>query len=127
MPLEANSPTVRAAIYARYSSDLQSAASIEDQVRICRALVDAHGWEVAHVYSDSAMSGASIFRPGYQKLLLAAPGHGFEIVVAEGLDRLPVTWPTSRRSTSICRTGASGWSRWPRVRSPTCMSGSRAR
>jgi DNA invertase Pin-like site-specific DNA recombinase len=67
MPLEANSPTVRAAIYARYSSDHQSEASIEDQVRICRALVGAHGWEVAQVYSDSAMSGASIFRPGYQK------------------------------------------------------------
>jgi site-specific DNA recombinase len=88
MPSEANSPTVRAAIYARYSSDNQSEASIEDQVRICRALVEAHGWEVAQVYSDSAMSGASIFRPGYQKLLLAAPGQAFEVVVAEGLDRL---------------------------------------
>jgi len=27
---------MRAAIYARYSSDLQSAASIDDQVRLCR-------------------------------------------------------------------------------------------
>jgi hypothetical protein len=68
MPLEANSPTVRAAIYARYSSDHQSEASIDDQVRICRVLVERHGWEVARVYTDSAMSGASTFRPGYQKL-----------------------------------------------------------
>ena len=27
---------IRAALYARYSSDLQSAASIEDQFRVCR-------------------------------------------------------------------------------------------
>ena len=26
----------RAGIYARYSSDLQSASSIEDQIRLCR-------------------------------------------------------------------------------------------
>jgi hypothetical protein len=37
MPSEAKSPTVRVAVYARYSSDNQSEASIEDQVRICRA------------------------------------------------------------------------------------------
>ena len=30
--------TKRAVIYARYSSDLQSDASIEDQVRLCEAL-----------------------------------------------------------------------------------------
>ena len=33
MPSEANSPTVRAGVYARYSSDSQSDASIDDQVR----------------------------------------------------------------------------------------------
>ena len=30
---------MRAAIYARYSSDLQSTASIEDQIRLCRERV----------------------------------------------------------------------------------------
>ena len=38
MPSEVNSPTVRAAIYARYSSDNQREASIEDQVEVCRRL-----------------------------------------------------------------------------------------
>jgi site-specific DNA recombinase len=31
---EVNSPTIRAALYARVSSELQSAASIEDQLRM---------------------------------------------------------------------------------------------
>ena len=88
MPSEANPPTVRAAIYARYSTDHQSEASIDDQVRICRALVERHGWELVQVYSDAAMSGASTFRPGYQELLLAVPSRAFQVVVAEGLDRL---------------------------------------
>jgi DNA invertase Pin-like site-specific DNA recombinase len=31
---------MRAAIYARYSTDLQSASSIEDQIRLCRERVE---------------------------------------------------------------------------------------
>lgn len=38
---------MRAAIYARYSSDLQSEASIEDQVRLCRERSLSEGWSVA--------------------------------------------------------------------------------
>ena len=75
-------------VYARYSSDHQSEASIDDQVRICRAEIERHGWNFVEIYTDSAMSGASIFRPGYQKLLQARQRAAFEIVVAEGLDRL---------------------------------------
>ena len=37
---------MRAAIYARYSSDQQSAASIPDQVRLCRKLCADNGWTV---------------------------------------------------------------------------------
>ena len=35
---------MRAAVYARYSTDLQSACSIEDQLRLCRARIEAEGW-----------------------------------------------------------------------------------
>ena len=38
---------MRAAIYARYSSDLQREASIEDQVRLCREGVVQMSGEVA--------------------------------------------------------------------------------
>jgi site-specific DNA recombinase len=79
---------MRAAIYARYSSDLQREASIEDQVRVCRQRIKHEGWKQVTTYSDAASSGASRLRPGYQKLLEDARAGAFEVVVAEALDRL---------------------------------------
>jgi len=78
----------RAAIYARYSSENQRDASIEDQVRQCRARIDQEGWQKAEIYSDHAISGATTLRPGYQKMLEDARAGRFEILVAEALDRL---------------------------------------
>nr|WP_280517751.1 recombinase family protein [Falsirhodobacter halotolerans] len=79
---------LRAAIYARYSSDLQSAASIQDQVRLCQKLCQDNGWEVAEVFADEAMSGASHLRPGFQDLQQAAMNGHIDVVVAEAMDRL---------------------------------------
>ena len=79
---------MRAAVYARYSSELQRDASIEDQVRLCRARIDAEKWTPTGVYTDHAMSGSIRMRPGYQKLLEDARGGAFDIVVSEALDRL---------------------------------------
>ena len=79
---------LRAAIYARYSSDQQSAASIPDQIRICRRLADEQGWAVAEVFTDEAMSGATHLRPDFQRMQQLAMAGGFEVLVAESLDRL---------------------------------------
>ena len=78
---------MRAAIYARYSSDLQRDSSIEDQVRICRDRLDHEGWTLSATYTDHAKSGASSLRPGYQKLLEDARRGEFEVLIAEALDR----------------------------------------
>ena len=42
---------MKAAIYARYSSDRQSETNIEAQERLCRARTDALGLTVAAVYA----------------------------------------------------------------------------
>ena len=78
----------RAVIYARYSTELQSDTSVDDQVRLCRDFIQRQGWLHLQVYSDRAMSGASPLRPGYQRLLEDARADRFDIVVAEALDRL---------------------------------------
>ena len=81
--------TLRAAIYARYSSDQQRATSIEDQFRICQELADHKGWKIAGSYRDAAVSGASMFlRNGIQSLLEDARQGLFDVVVAEALDRM---------------------------------------
>src|SRR4051794_24203297 len=80
---------MRAVIYARYSSENQREASIEDQIRVCRARIEREeSWTYLHAYTDHAMSGAIRMRPGYQKLLEDARSSEFDIVVAEALDRL---------------------------------------
>jgi site-specific DNA recombinase len=79
---------MRAAIYARYSSDSQRAASIEDQVRLCRERSEREGWTLYRTYSDAAVSGASMLRPGIQALIADAREGRFDVVVAEALDRI---------------------------------------
>ena len=76
-----------AIIYARYSSGLQRDASIEDQIRLCRAPIELEGWQHRHAYTDRANSGASALRPAYQSLLEDARRGQFDVVVAEALDK----------------------------------------
>lgn len=78
----------KVAIYARFSSTMQSEASIEDQLRICRERAAREGWTIVEVFSDSAMSGASMQRPGVQRLMAEASRGSFDIIIAEALDRL---------------------------------------
>ena len=76
------------AIYARYSTDLQSESSIEDQFRLCRERAEHEGWHIVQCYSDQAMSGTSILRPGIQALLEDIRAGRFTIILSESLDRL---------------------------------------
>jgi site-specific DNA recombinase len=87
-PTSAVKEALRAVIYARYSSENQREASIEDQVRTCKARIEAEGWRLVATYTDYAQSGASHLRPGYQKLLADGRSGTFDVVVAEALDRL---------------------------------------
>ncbi|MBY0497945.1 MAG: recombinase family protein [Cyanobacteria bacterium] len=75
------------AIYARYSSDNQREASIADQFRVCREYAQRKGWKIAKEYSDHAMSGATLLRPGFQAMMQSALRKEVEVVLAESLDR----------------------------------------
>ncbi|MGC9272149.1 recombinase family protein, partial [Acidiphilium sp.] len=79
---------MRTALYARFSSDQQSAASIEDQLRLCREYAARQGWTIVDSYADRAISGASLLRPGIQELMADAARGRFDVVLAEGMDRL---------------------------------------
>lgn len=80
---------MRTAIYARYSSDLQSETSIDDQVRLCRERAEREGMIVTEVYSDYAISGGNLSnRPGMLALMDAAKQNDFDVVIAEALDRI---------------------------------------
>ena len=79
---------MRALIYARYSSDMQSEASIDDQARLCRRRADELGATVLAVYSDEGISGSTPVadRPGGQAMLNGLqPG---DLLIVEALDRI---------------------------------------
>ena len=79
---------MRAVLYARYSSDQQREASLEDQLRLCRERITAEGWHLVQVFQDRALSGATSLRPAYQALLASAREGAFDVLVSEALDRL---------------------------------------
>lgn len=78
----------RVALYARFSTDMQSESSVDDQMRVTSERAEREGWRVVEKYADRGISGASMMRPAIQKLMLDAAERKFDIVIAEALDRL---------------------------------------
>lgn len=81
---------LRVVVYARFSSDAQRDASIEDQARVCSAWVESQGGRVAEVLADRGLSGTTTARPALQDLLAraAARPRRVDVVVLEDLSRL---------------------------------------
>ncbi|MCP4205971.1 MAG: recombinase family protein [Shimia sp.] len=80
--------TVRAAVYARYSSDLQKATSIEDQIAMAERFCARQGWTIVEIFEDREQSGKDMRRPGFQAMKAAAAAQAFDVVVVEAIDRL---------------------------------------
>lgn len=76
-----------AAIYARFSSNSQREASIEEQVKICREYAERNKHTIIKVYSDSAISGKTDDRPQLQKLLADSSRLMFQAVLVYSIDR----------------------------------------
>ena len=99
---------VRAAIYARISSDRDGDhLGVTRQIEDCERLIAGRGWEVAERYVDddvSAYSGKT--RPAYKRMLADLRGGFLDAVVVYDADRLhrqPRSWSSS--SISAKRLG----------------------
>jgi len=79
---------MNAAFYGRYSTDMQSEASIEDQYRNCTRYAEREGWEIIERYKDEAVSGTVKDRPGYQRMLADARNGHFKVLLLDDLSRL---------------------------------------
>lgn len=80
---------MRAALYARYSTDLQNVASIADQFATCRSFAAKDATKIVATFEDAAISGGSAAnRPGLHSLMRGAKNGEFEVVLCEALDRL---------------------------------------
>lgn len=78
-----------AAIYARFSTDLQNDKSAEDQIAYCMTYAGQHGFEIVARYADKAVSGASIHgRFDLQRMLQHAHAGKFRVIIVEAFDRL---------------------------------------
>ena len=76
---------MRAAIYARVSTARQAAEdkiSMEDQEERCRAICEAKGWEITHVYDEGDASAGSAQRDEFQRMIADAKAGQFEVIVA---------------------------------------------
>ena len=81
---------MRAAIYARYSSENQRPESIDDQISACRRLAAERGYVVddALIFSDVAASGARKDRVGLAKMMEAGEAKRFDALLVDDLSRL---------------------------------------
>lgn len=77
----------RAVIYARYSSDKQREASIEDQIRECKMYATANGFEVIKTYADYALSGTTDERAQFQLMIKDSAKKAFTAVLIYKTDR----------------------------------------
>ena len=78
---------MKAAIYARFSSDKQSDSSITAQLRACQAYCSTHGYRVYQEYIDEAISGRSDERPAFQRMIADARSRSFDVLVCHKIDR----------------------------------------
>jgi DNA invertase Pin-like site-specific DNA recombinase len=86
---------IRYVTYARYSSDLQSPDSIDDQKRKCTEYASREGWVEVRSYEDVATSGVGSDRYGFQRLMAdaASPTRDFDVLLVDDSSRLSRSLP----------------------------------
>ena len=69
--------SIKAVIYARYSSDNQREESIEGQIRECTAFAEKNGITILRHYIDRAYSAKTDNRPEFQQMIKDSGKHLF--------------------------------------------------
>ena len=82
-----NDGSMRAVIYARYSSESQREESIEGQLRECYAFARKNDISVVGEYIDRAFSAKTDKRPDFQKMIKDSAKRNFDLVIVWKLDR----------------------------------------
>src|SRR4051794_25839246 len=92
---------MRVACYARYSSELQRPTSLDDQIAVARHFAAERGWRFLddQVYTDAALTGNSMERPGVQALLAAAgeSPRAFDVLLVDDTSRVSRDMPDAVR------------------------------
>lgn len=78
---------MKAAIYARYSSDNQREESIEGQIRECMEYAEYNDIEIVGQYIDRAFSAKTDDRPDFLRMVNDSSKRLFDIVLVWKLDR----------------------------------------
>jgi site-specific DNA recombinase len=100
-----------AALYARYSSDLQSPETIQTQVDACTRFCVAENLTIISQYTDEAVSGKTEQREEYQQMIADATHGKFETVVVYRFDRLGRDFlDTVSRLSELRNAGVEVWS-----------------
>lgn len=80
---------LKAAIYSRFSTDLQNERSTEDQIDLCERYARREGYQVVAAYQDQARSGASMHgREALARMLSGAFSGQYQVIIVEALDRI---------------------------------------
>lgn len=79
--------TLRAALYARFSTNMQREESITAQMRAMHNYCKTKGWKVVAEYADKGISGTTDRRPEFQKMISDSNKRKFDIVLVHKLDR----------------------------------------
>lgn len=76
-----------AVIYARYSSDNQRDASIDQQVKACEKYAQEQRMEIVRIYADRALTGKTDKRPDFLRMIRDSSRRDFQFVIVYSLDR----------------------------------------
>jgi DNA invertase Pin-like site-specific DNA recombinase len=84
---------MKAAVYARVSTQ-EGRQHLENQLQQLRAYAKRMRWTIIETYTDQA-SGAKDNRPGFEKMMHAAAGKQFDVLLVNDLSRMTRQGPAA--------------------------------